>query len=900
MSEPAPALLPAPGDPQALYVIDISSFLFRAYHALPPLSNSRGEPTGAVHGVANMLMRLFREQQPAMVAVAMDSRGPSFRKELYPEYKANRPPTPEDLIPQLARVRELVDAWGVPVYLEAGLEADDLIATLVRRAQRDGLPVVIVSADKDLLQLVGEGVVMYDSMREKVFGVEETREKMGVGPEQVRDLLALMGDSSDNVPGVPSVGQKTAVKLLAQFGDLDAIYAHLGEVKGKLKERLAEHEDKARLSRELVTLREDLEIPFSQEALAFGGGDEGALRRLFRELEMSRLLQQLEPERASPAREPELLLEAEALEGFVRRAREAGRMALLSVLDSSDALRGRLIGLGLALEGEAPSYLPLGHRYIGAPAQLELGIALEIMRPLLEDPRLERLSADDKRERLIFAGLGLTLGGAPFDVGIASYLLDPGRSDHGLASLATSELDRSWQPPEGLEGSGRSRISLDMVEVEAMLGCAAVGAELLLELGAQLGPRMREGALATLFRDVELPLAELLSRVERHGVLLDLELLGRLSADAGAELTRIEAEAVALAGRPFNVASPRQLEAILFDELGLPVIKKTKTSRSTDHQVLEELALLHDLPAKILEHRSIAKLKGTYLDALPKQVDAQTRRVHTRFHQTVAATGRLSSSDPNLQNIPIRTALGRRIRDAFIPEPGWEMLSADYSQIELRILAHLSEDPELLEAYRERQDVHLRTATALFDCPADQITREQRARAKTVNFAVIYGQTQFALARNLRIERDEARRYIEAFFARYQGVARYMEETVEQARRIGYATTLFGRRRALADIRSRNRNQREAAERMARNTPLQGTAADIIKIAMVRVDAAMRAAGLSARMLLTVHDELVFELPPEEREPMEQLVREQMQGAAELRVPLIVELGWGASWGAAH
>ncbi|MBT8450906.1 MAG: DNA polymerase I [Deltaproteobacteria bacterium] len=894
-----PGALPKKGDRRAIYVIDISSYVFRAYHALPPLSNSKGEPTHAIAGVASMLLKLLREREPHGVIVAMDSKGKSFRKELYADYKANRPPAPPDLEQQMARVREVAEAWGMAPIEAAGFEADDIIATLVAQARRKGLRVVIVSADKDLLQLVGQDVVMYDTMRDKVFGAEETREKLGVEPEQVRDLLALMGDSSDNVPGVPSVGQKTAAKLLAEHGSLEAIYENLeGITRKALKAKLGEHRDKALVSRDLVTLRHDVPIDADAVTRAYSGGDSAALRTLFSELELTRLLSQLDPAPKIKGHY-ETITTAEGLARVAASIREVGGFAMYTVMDIDDPIRAELVGVSLSWVEGVGAYIPLGHRYIGAPDQLGIEDASAVLGPLFENSLIQKRTLA-KREEVFWARRGTRLRGVRFDPSLASYLLDPGRHAHRLEDLVRQELDGELGQEETVRGKGKKALTWDEVEVDPVAQYANERADYVFRLSELLTPRMHEGEFKRLFFDVELPLAGVLATMELTGIRVDTGLLGELSESADHELHDLHARCTELAGHEFNVSSPRQLETILFDELELPVVKKTKTARSTDQGVLEELSLLHPLPQAILEYRSVSKLKSTYLDALPREVNPETGRIHTRYNQLVAATGRLSSSDPNLQNIPIRTPMGRKVRDAFVPEEGWSMLSADYSQIELRVLAHLSRDPALVDAFSRGDDVHVRTACALFGVAPEEVSKRMRGEAKTVNFAVIYGQTQFALARNLKIERGEAQRYIDAFFDQYAGVKSFLDEVVEQARANGLVTTLLGRRRSLPDIRSKNHNLRAAAERIARNTPIQGTAADIMKVAMVQIQRAIETQRLESRMVLTVHDELVFEAPAEEQPVLEGLVLDRMQNAVPLSVPLPVEAGWGANWGAAH
>ena len=851
-----------------------------------------------MRGVISMVLKLIQQRDPAMLAVALDSRTGSFRRDIYPKYKANRPPPPEDLSGQIDRIYEVIGAFGIPMLAADGMEADDVIATACTLGVEQGMKVVVVSADKDLLQLVGDDVVMWDTMREKVFGVPETIDKFGVPPKQVRDLLALTGDTSDNVPGVPSVGPKTAAKLLSAHDTLEGIFEHIDEVKGRVKDKLKEHEEPARLSQELVTLRHDLDIVLDREALKYDGGEAATIRRIFTELEFTRLLAQLDPV-PNVESSVEVVTTMEALERGVAAIRRTGGMSIVSVLSGDDPLRADLIGFAFAWVEGVSMYVPLAHRYIGCPDQLPFDEVARLLRPLIENSLLKKRASSLKREDLVWTRQGMTWRGGSFDVSLASYLYDPSRHSHALPDVARVELDATLGTFKALT-KGKKKRTLDEIEVEELGKVAGAQADYVLRLGTILGGRMDQGEFPPLYYDLELPLTHVLADMERLGVRIDPELLETMSGEAGTQMTELEKTAYELAGHEFAIGSPRQLETILFDELELPVIKRTKTARSTDAQVLGELRELHDLPDVVLEWRSLSKLKGTYLDALPAAIHPDTGRIHTRYNQAVAATGRLSSSDPNLQNIPIRTELGRRIRDAFIPREGTTLLAADYSQIELRVLAHLSQDPELIDAYNSKDDVHVRTATALFDVKAEDVTREQRGAAKTVNFAVIYGQTQWALAMNLKIKQDEAQRYIDAFFERYAGVGRFMDEVINDARATGYVMTLLGRRRALADMRSKNPALRHAAERIARNTPIQGTAADIIKVAMVGIHRALRKRRLDTRMILTVHDELLFEVPHEEKEVASELIRSTMESAHELSVPLVVDMGWGDNWGQAH
>jgi DNA polymerase-1 len=913
-----PAALPPAGAGDVLYLVDLSGYVFRAYHALPPLSSSRGEPTHAVLGTVNMLQKIVSERRPHMFALAMDSKGPTFRHALDPRYKATRPPPPPDLSAQMSRVEQIARAYDVAIFQREGLEADDLIAAVTARALAEGWRVVIVSADKDLMQLVRDGddrVVLWDSMRDRVFGPAEVREKLGVPPSLVRDYLALTGDTSDNVPGVPGVGPKTAVDLLTQFGSFDGIYAGLGAVKRpKLRDSLRDHEADARLSQRLVTLDASAPIEWVHDRLRWGGAHVDELRRLFTELELHRQLEQLgglePPAPRSPGQASEALpaaptpvhdcvLDEAALEGVVGAARAAGQLGLAVHTTHADAMRAALIGLSVASEAGLGHYVPLQHRYLGCPPQLAWDAVRRVLGPLLADPAVTKVGHDVKNAAIVLARAGAPLAGPVFDTHVAAYLIDP-ESPAALDALAKRELGRAVARYEdGLAKTRGPAPAFDELEVERAAAFAAPLAEVPLGVRARLEPRMAAEGLDRLMRDVEMPLSRVLAAMEMRGVLVDVARLAELSTEVEERLRGIDAECKRLAGRDFLLRSRDQLEAILFDELGLPVVKRTpKGGRSTDADVLEALAEKHPLPARILEFRELDKLKGTYIDALPKFVNPATGRIHTRFDQAVAATGRLASSDPNLQNIPIRTELGRSIRAAFVAPPGQVILSADYSQIELRVLAHLSGDAELIDAFASGEDVHARTAALVFDKPRDQVTGDERRAAKTINFGVIYGMGEGALSKQLGIAREQAARFIEAYFARYAGVARFMERTVEAARQGEAVRTLLGRRRFLPNLHSANRALRLEAERVARNTPIQGTAADILKLAMIAVGGEGEVPG--GRMVLTVHDELVFEVAEGEAKRAGDWAREKMAAAVKLAVPLVVDVGWGRSWADAH
>lgn len=927
-----------PAAPDVVYLVDLSSYLLRAYHAVAPLTSPSGEPTHAVHGTVTMIERLLRERKPQLFGICMDAGRDTFRKEIYGEYKATRPPAPEDLRSQIGRAEQIVRASGYAVFKQQGVEADDLLATITRRAIEQGLRVVIVGADKDLMQLVSERVVLWDTLRNKVFGIPEVEERFGVGPDRLGDLLALMGDSSDNIPGVPSVGPKTAAELLTTHGSLDGIFSSLAAIqRKKLRETLTEHEAAARLSRRLVALKDDCELDATRRTLSITHverRDPSQLRALYTELGFSRQLAALERSEGAPAspapneaRSPATAsvepanANTEQLQANVEAdtgpsAHQASPVNVEVVLDEA-ALETLVAALGegtWALELYAPRpfdrlgpvigaafsgprgsyYLPLGHRSTTAPRQLGTSALVRVLDAA--GALGPRLVVHDLKQVLVLARAAASVElERAFDLHLASYLLDPERN-HGLSAIA----DRIAQPAPEIEsvlGQGRRRITFDELDVTqaAVLGGARTRA--MREARRELGERLAELHLERLLDDMERPLAAVLADLERAGVLVDVDRLGTLGEAAERELARLEGEAHRAAGKTFNVSSPRQLETILFDELGLRVKKRTKTSRSTDAETLEALEDEHPLPGIILEHRKIAKLKGTYMDALPALVSAATGRVHSAWEQAVAATGRISSTDPNLQNIPIRSELGREIRGAFVAPPGTLLVSADYSQIELRVLAHLSEDERLLEAFRTGQDIHTRTAMEIFEVDEAGVTRELRTRAKAVNFGVIYGQGESGLSRALGIEKSVAASFIEAYFRRYSGVREFMQRTLEGAREGEMVTSLLGRRRLLPDIKSGNRQRRLAAERIAMNMPIQGSAADILKLAMLRLRAPVVP---GSRMVLTVHDELVFEVPIALVDEAMARVRTEMESAYPLLVPLEVTVQSGVTWKDAH
>ena len=901
---PRPTALPPAGATDVLYLVDLSGYVFRAYHAISPLSSAGGEPTHATFGTVAMLSKLVDDRKPAYLGVAMDSGSKTFRKDLDARYKAHRPPPPPDLGVQMDRCRQIVEAYRIPIFVADGLEADDLVAVAVARAKEKGLRVVIASSDKDLMQLVDdERVMLWDAMRDKVYGAAEVVAKFGVPPEQVRDMLALVGDSSDNVPGVPGIGLKTAAELLAQFGSLDAIYARLDEVKKpRIRDSLRDNKADALLSQQLVTLDSRAPVDLDLDKLRYGGADVDRLREIFTELGFSRFLKgvRVSAPTASAAREASYsaILTREALLVLATEARAVGRLAIEIHASSREAMSAHVCGVALACQPGHAAYVPLGHRYLGAPAQLSLADVAATLGPVLADPTIAKIGHDLKFCEVILLRHGVKLAGADFDTALASYLLDP-EGKNELADLAERELGVKMVSFEAIapKRRGHAPRALDDIEVDEAARYAAAYADVALALSERLRPRLRAERFEKLLTELELPLAGVLAEMEHAGVLVDPKALDGLGAQMQIELAALEAKAREIVGHELNLASPKQIEAVLFDELKLKSQRKTKTGRSTDADVLEALADEHPLPGVVLEHRAIAKLKGTYVDALPKLVHPETGRIHTRWSQAVAATGRLSSQDPNLQNIPIRTPLGKMIRRAFVAPPGSVILSADYSQIELRVLAHLSKDPVLVDAFKTAEDVHVRTAMEIFGVGADGVTEEMRRRSKTINFGVIYGMGEAALAKRLGIPRVEAARFIDAYFVRYRGVHEFMERTMAEARRTESVHTLLGRRRLLPDLRSSDRVRRAQAERIAQNTPIQGTAADLLKLAMVRL---ARPVVPGARMVLTVHDELAFEVPAGAVTEAAAKVREAMESVFPLDVPLVVDVGHGPTWAEAH
>ena len=919
-----------------LILVDGSSYLYRAYHALPPLTNSKGVPTGAVKGVINMMRRLLKDYPQSTVVVVFDAKGKTFRDEIYSDYKAQRPPMPDDLRVQIEPIHNIIKAMGLPMLIIDGVEADDVIGTLAVQATAAEQPVIISTGDKDIAQLVNEHITLINTMNNSTLDREGVIEKFGIPPELIIDYLALLGDKSDNIPGVPGVGEKTALGLLQGIGGLDDIYARLDEVSGlafrgakTMSPKLEEHRELAYLSYLLATIKTDVEMPLQIGELENGEPDQSQLLSLFRDMEFKTWVEEAttgsagNSAQSKPDTQAEESQATEAVAETVREEINKNYQTVLTEADfdiwidkikaaelvavdtettSLDYMRAQLVGISLAVAPGEAAYIPFGHDYLGAPEQLSQEFVLEKIKPLLEDASIAKVGQNLKYDMSVLAQHGIDLRGVAFDTMLESYVLDSVATRHDMDSLALKYLDEETIKFSDVAGKGAAQITFNQVSLEEAGPYASEDADITLRLHNQLWPQVSaEATLTKVFDEIELPLIPVLSRIERTGALVDDTLLFQQSQELSERLAELETQAWDLAGQQFNLASPKQLGEILFEKLEIPILKKTaKGAPSTKEEVLQELALDYPLPKVILEHRGLAKLKSTYTDKLPVMINPVTGRIHTSYHQAGTATGRLSSADPNLQNIPIRTAEGRRVRQAFIAKPGCVLVAADYSQVELRIMAHLSEDPSLLAAFNAGQDIHRATAAEVFAVEPEAVTTEQRRSAKAINFGLIYGMSAFGLARQLGINRKQAAEYIELYFARYPGVQNYMNNIRYTAAENGFVETFFGRRLYLPEINSRNGMRRQAAERTAINAPMQGTAADIIKRAMISVDDWLQSSELQSRMIMQVHDELVLEVPESELEVVKQGLIERMESAAELLVPLLVDVGVGDNWDEAH
>lgn len=912
-----------------LVLVDGSSYLYRAYYAPPHLTNSKGEATGAVYGVINMLRSLLNQYEPSQMAVVFDAKGKTFRNDMYEDYKANRPAMPDDLRTQIEPLHQIIRAMGLPLVCIPGVEADDVIGTIATQASQEGRAVLISTGDKDMAQLVDENVTLINTMTNTVMGPDEVKAKFGVGPELIIDFLALQGDKSDNIPGLPGVGEKTAVAMLTGAGGVDKILANpekmpeLGFRGSKtMPAKLAEHGDLLKLSYELATIKLDVELEESWKELNVTPADKDQLIKYFGEMEFKRWLAEIldnkldnkaganksdSTDEAVTKQEIETeyssIFTHEELDAWIDKLKSAELIAIDTETTSLNYMEAKLVGISFAVEAGKAAYLPLAHDYLDAPAQLDQAEALAKLKPLLEDAKLKKVGQNLKYDISIFANVGIKLQGVAFDTMLESYVFNSVASKHNMDDLALKYLGHKNISFEEIAGKGVKQLTFNQIDLETAAPYAAEDADITLRLHQHLWTRLeKEPQLASVFTEIELPLVQILSDIERQGVLIDSMMLGQQSEELARTIDELEQKAFEIAGEKFNLSSPKQLQVLFFEKLGYPVIKKTpKGAPSTAEEVLIELALDYPLPKIILEHRSLAKLKSTYTDKLPLMVNGQSGRVHTSYHQANAATGRLSSSEPNLQNIPIRTEEGRRIRHAFIAQEGKKVLAADYSQIELRIMAHLSQDKGLLTAFAEGKDIHKATAAEVFDVDFGEVTTEQRRRAKAVNFGLIYGMSAFGLAKQLDIPRAEAQKYIDTYFKRYPGVLKYMEDTRAEAAELGYVSTLYGRRLYLPAIKDRNAMRRQAAERAAINAPMQGTAADIIKKAMIDIANWIKTeTDGEIIMIMQVHDELVFEVDSDKAEEMKAKICQLMADTVALDVSLLAEAGIGDNWEQAH
>lgn len=922
-----------------LILVDGSSYLYRAYHAFPPLTNSAGEPTGAMYGVLNMLRSLIMQYQPSHAAVVFDAKGKTFRDELFEHYKSHRPPMPDDLRAQIEPLHKMVKAMGLPLMAVSGVEADDVIGTLAREAEKMGRPVLISTGDKDMAQLVTPGITLINTMTNTILGPEEVVAKYGVPPELIIDFLALMGDSSDNIPGVPGVGEKTAQALLQGLGGLDTLYAESDKIAGltfrgakTMADKLADNKEVAYLSYKLATIKTDVELELGCEQLEVQQPAADELLSLFKQYEFKRWSADVEAGKwlqakgAKPAAKPketivvdaeeqaeeeavtlsfehyETVLEESRLVAWIEKLKNAPVFAFDTETDSLDNISANMVGLSFATEPGIAAYVPVAHDYLDAPDQISRERVLELLKPILEDDKALKVGQNLKYDRGILQNYGVELRGIAFDTMLESYILDSVAGRHDMDSLSDRWLKHQTITFEAIAGKGKNQLTFNQIALEEAGRYAAEDADVTLQLHLKMWPKLQKQAgPMNVFQHVEMPLVPVLSRIERNGVKIDPTVLHNHSGELAQRLTELEQKAHELAGEPFNLSSPKQLQTILFEKQGIKPLKKTPGGApSTSEEVLEELALDYPLPKVILQYRGLAKLKSTYTDKLPLMINPKTGRVHTSYHQAVAATGRLSSTDPNLQNIPVRNEEGRRIRQAFIAPEDYVIVSADYSQIELRIMAHLSRDKGLLTAFAEGQDIHRATAAEVFGLPLESVTHEQRRSAKAINFGLIYGMSAFGLSRQLNIPRKESQRYMDLYFERYPGVLQYMERTRAQAKEQGYVETLDGRRLYLPDIKSSNAARRAGAERAAINAPMQGTAADIIKRAMIAVDAWLEKEKPRVHMIMQVHDELVFEVHKDDLEAATHKIHELMENSMKLDVPLLVEVGSGENWDQAH
>lgn len=890
-------------DAKKIYLIDGSAYIYRSFHALPPLTNADGIPTNAVLGFTNIIVKMMNDFEPSHAVICFDAKGPTFRHEVYEEYKANRPPMPDDLRQQIPYVKKVAEAFGIPTMEQQGLEADDVIGTLARKAEAQGFEVVIVTGDKDFMQLVTETCVISDPARDVYLDRDAVKEKLGVWPEQVVDIMALTGDTSDNVPGVPGIGKKTAPDLINAFGSLEGLYEQVETItKKKQKENLITNRDLAFLSRDLVTIKVDADLPFEPDSLVVPEPEAETLLPLFKELGFKKYIKMYSGPVKKVAKTYVGVMSEELLNEVAQKIKAAPLVAVDTETTSLDAMQAEVVGISVSVTPHEAYYIPFGHNGLESDGQLSKETVFSVIKPILEDGAVKKCGQNIKYDILALKNSGIELQGVVFDTMIASYILNPARRSHGMDELAMELFDQKLISYEEVAGKGKKQLCFSEVPLSQAIPYAAEDADITLQLAQLFGKELKERDLDELFDTLEMPLMHLLAQMETEGVAVDTEELQEISKIFETEMATIEQSIYELAGETFNINSSQQLGAILFEKLELPVQKKTKkkTGYSTDAEVLTALAQMHEMPAQVLRYRTLSKLKSTYTDALVELVNPKTGRIHTSYNQTVAVTGRLSSSNPNLQNIPVRGDEGRMIRKAFVPKPGHKLISADYSQIELRLLAHCSEDPILIDSFKSGDDIHRRTAAEMFDSSPMFVTDEERRHAKAVNFGIMYGMSPYGLSKELGITQKMAKTFIERYFDRYSGVKGFIDDCIAEATEKKTTSTLLGRIRPLPEIASANRNVKQFAERSAVNTPIQGTAADLIKLAMLKCQEVIEEKELKTRMIMSVHDEIVFEVPDGEVDQVKPLMKEAMENVWELQVPLSVNIEVGTNWSEAH
>jgi DNA polymerase-1 len=884
-----------------LFLIDGSNYVYRAFYAIRELSNSKGFPTNAIYGFTTMLLKLLRDWKPEYIAVVFDVKGPTFRHEAFEAYKATRRATPDDLLPQIPFIKDVIRGFSIPVLEKQGLEADDIIGTLARKYEGKGMKTVIVSGDKDMMQLISDDIMMIDTMKDVTYDVEAVKKRFGVGPEKVAEILGLAGDQSDNIPGIPGIGPKNAHRLIEEFGSVEGVLANVDKVRNpKTRESIREFAEQARMSRELATIRTNAEFDIDLESTRYTVPDNEALKALFKEFEFSSLLQELKIKEESVEGHYHLILTEDEFTALIEQIEDVKEFALDVITNSNVPMLADITGIAVSLSQGEAFYIPLAHDYMGAPHQLKTDDVLKGLTPFLSNQNIKKHGHDMKNALIIFARRGIEMKGLGCDTMVATYILNPAKHSFELSDVVRDHLNRQITTAKNLIGCGAKTIPCSIVPVEKMTEYACQRADTVLSLARALNEKILQEGFKDLYHQVEAPLISVLAAVEKKGVLLDVKLLKEMSAEMEQLMSLTEEKIYSLAGEKFNINSPKQLQVVLFDKLGLPRGRKTKDGHSTDVEVLTNLAKSHELPAEIMSYRGMAKLKSTYIDAMPALINPETGRIHTSYNQTVTATGRLSSSNPNLQNIPIRTPEGKRIRQAFIAPDGWEIISADYSQIELRILAHLSDDTALINAFMDDIDVHTATAANVFGVFPATVTAEMRRQAKVINFGIIYGMSAFGLSKELNLPQKTAQAFIDEYFSRYQGVRAFLDGILENARINGFVTTLLNRRRYLPEINSSSAPVRQFAERMAVNTPIQGTAADLIKVAMINISNLFAKRRIRASMIMQVHDELVFEADHNEKKDVVSLVKKEMEEVIKLKVPLKVDIASGRNWDEAH